>query len=118
MIYLNKEPIYKRIEFNLQNSNISNINFMVKHDNMIINSINLINETINVLAKNEDIGVLHIIEDYHSETNSTIGTIFNKLHNLNNTISDLIHNIVLYILVLITVAIIVFICAAMFRKNY
>ena len=117
VVYLYEEPVFKTINYNLQNSNISNINFMIKHDNILINSINIINETINILVKNENTGILHIVEDNHSETNSTIKTILKKIQNLNNTVADLVHNIILYVLVAVTSAVVIFICIAISKKN-
>ena len=116
-VWLQKEPIHKTIQFSLQNSNISNINFMVKHDNFIISSINMLNESISILTKNEPIGILHIMEDVHSDSNTTFGLIFNKLLNLNSEISELLHNIMLYVVFMITIAIVIFICTAVCKKN-
>jgi len=90
---------------------------MVKHDNFIISSINMLNESISILTKNEPIGILHIMEDVHSDSNTTFGLIFNKLLNLNSEISELLHNIMLYVVFMITIAIVIFICTAVCKKN-
>jgi len=116
-VILQQDPIHKSIQFSLQNSNITNINFMIKHDNLIISSINLLNESISIRTKNEAIGVLHIMEDVHSDSNTTFSLIFNKIFSLNNEISEIIHNIMLYIVFMITIAIVIFICAAVCKNN-
>ena len=63
--FLEDESKYVHLKFNLQESNMTQLNF--KHDEKIINSINLIKQIANVTTIHEPMGAWHILNDLQSE---------------------------------------------------
>jgi hypothetical protein len=63
--FLEDESKFIHLRFNLQESNLTQINF--KHDETIINSINLIKQIANVTTIFEPMGAWHILNDIRSE---------------------------------------------------
>ena len=62
--FLEDEKKFVHLKFNLQENNMSLINF--QHDERIVNSINLIRETANVTTIHEPMGAWHILNDMRS----------------------------------------------------
>ena len=69
----------------------------------------MLNETFRLTIKNEITGVLHVLDDHTSENT-------NSLNEINSDISKVIHDIILYIILLTTIAITGFICTAACKR--
>ena len=63
--FLEDESKFIHLRFNLQETNLTQINF--KHDETIINSINLIKQISNVTTIFEPMGAWHILNDIRSD---------------------------------------------------
>jgi len=106
------EPNFKVLEVNLQHFNISSINFMAKHDSLIITSIDVLKDSLSLVSHDEINGIFHVIENEHSQSNSTLTSLFYKISDINSDVSKVIHNIILYIVVVTTAGISAFISTA------
>ncbi len=69
---------------------------MAKPDAMIKTSIDILKKSISLTSHNKIIGIFHVIENEHSQSNSTLTTLLFKLSDINSDISKVIHNIILY----------------------
>ena len=116
IIFIHKEQPFTSLEMNLQTFNVSKINFMTNHDSIILNSINMLNETFSLTAKNEITGILHVIDDHTTENTNIINQLFIRLADINSNVSQFIHNIILYIILLTTIIITTFICIAACKR--
>ena len=67
-ISMMNEPNFKVLEVNLQHFNISSINFMAKHDSLIITSIDVLKDSLSLVSHDEINGMFHVIENEHSQT--------------------------------------------------
>jgi len=67
------------LKFNLQENNLSKINFM--HDENIINSADLVMKIANITAITESSGIYHISEDSYSETENHISTLVKRIND-------------------------------------
>jgi len=111
-ISIMNEPNFKVLEVNLQHFNISSINFMAKHDSLIITSIDVLKNSLSLVSHDEINGMFHVIENEHSQSNSTFTSLFYKISDINSDVSKVIHNIILYIVVVTTAGISAFISTA------
>ena len=110
-IYVENEPNYNTIEVSLQNYNITSINFMVKHDSIIIDSIDILKEKYSIISKDEVIGSFHVMENEHSQSDSSINSILTVVNGYATDFSRRIHNILVYISLVITGCILLFIAS-------
>ena len=76
----------------------------------------MLNETFSLTAKNEITGILHVIDDHTTENTNIINQLFIKLADINSNVSQFIHNIILYIILLTTIIITTFICIAACKR--
>jgi hypothetical protein len=63
------EEKHDKIDINIQWYNISTINHKVNNDEIIINSINLLNESFSLTTTSEIEGILHVMNN--DKTDST-----------------------------------------------
>jgi hypothetical protein len=63
--FLEDESKFIHLRFNLQETNLTQINF--KHDETIINNINLIKQIANITTILEPMGARHILNDIRSD---------------------------------------------------
>ena len=83
-----EDSIYKHIYINLQNLNISKINFV--HDEQIINSINIIKKVANISVINEDMGNFHVVDTKDSNNINEIEDLIMNIKNEASKFSNLI----------------------------
>ena len=74
-IILEKDDKYTHIKFNLQQLNVTEINF--KHDENILNSVNIIEKVSDLTKVDEIEGVMHVSDDKYSETHAKIQDLIN-----------------------------------------
>ncbi len=90
---------------------------MVKHDEIIINSINLLNESFSLTTKNEIEGILHVMNDDKTDSTNIVSSLVDQVKEINESASDVFHKILLYALMVLTSAITTFICIAMSTRH-
>jgi len=116
-IKLEKELQFRTVKFNLQNNNITKINFMFNHDQIIINSLNLIKDIMNVTMVDAEKGDVYIIRDSQSENENTFSDLIKKLEDSKLSFSNMIHNTILYILCILNGIFISFLVIAVKRNH-
>jgi len=116
-VIIKNEEIHDKIDINIQWYNISKINHMVKHDEIIINSINLLNESFSLTTKNEIEGILHVMNDDKTDSTNIVSSLVDQVKEINESASDVFHKILLYALMVLTSAITTFICIAMSTRH-
>lgn len=83
-IILEKDDKYTHIKFNLQQLNVTEINF--KHDENILNSVNIIEKVSDLTKVDEIEGVMHVSDDKYSETHAKIQDLINLNYDETTTI--------------------------------
>jgi hypothetical protein len=86
--FLEDESKFIHLRFNLQETNLTQINF--KHDETIINSINLIKQIANVTTIFEPMGAWHILNDIRSEQ-------LLQKDQINNNSTSIFTNIIIFV---------------------
>ena len=86
--FLEDESKFIHLRFNLQETNLTQINF--KHDETIINSINLIKQISNVNTIFEPMGAWHILNDIRSDQ-------LLQQYQLNNSQVSLFTKIIIFV---------------------
>ena len=90
------------LKFNLQNTNITTINF--NHDDKIVNSINVVKKMADISEIEEENGVFHIMNDFNQDIKNKILDILTHLgSNSFSIFSILAHNALLYLCVVILI---------------
>ena len=95
--FLEDESKFIHLRFNLQETNLTQINF--KHDETIINSINLIKQIANVTTIFEPMGAWHILNDIRSEQ-------LLQKHQINNNSTSIFTKIIIFVGICIIVVLI------------
>ena len=112
------DQILDSLTINIQNNNITHINFMSHHDELLINPVVDLKESFTIIQeKDESHGEFFILEDHTSQTSTAVKTINNVIDSMTISIDNIIHKIILYITMILVLLIIMFICVASCLKN-
>jgi hypothetical protein len=75
-----QDQIFDTLTINIQNNNITSINFMIHHDELLINPIIDLKESFTIFQeKDESHGEFFILEDHNSQTSTAVKTINNVI---------------------------------------
>ena len=104
------------LSFNLQLTNLTKLNF--KHDNIIINSINIAKQLANISSLEEKEGYFHTYENENSEIRNKIGTLVEDIYEEVMTIIQSRLRNILMIIGVILVGVMIIKCYIRRRNTY
>ena len=115
-ISIEKDDKFTHLKLNILHANITKMNY--RHDEIIINSIDIIKQVANISKQIEPQGDYHILDSFESQTTNILSDLHinlnEKINKLKYIVSALVSTVATFI---IGIMVIVCICKARYRRE-